>query len=362
MGNFHCTTKDCARVVYQVYLSSVVRYKYEGEDWQEIEGDSYAIEDSKSKYDLNERKNYKIYAKAIVSARVPPASSGQPPRFVEGQEIEVNVGGVFSAPIYDVQPVVNGKNVNTNVTYTKGTGGNQQYTFCEKVTQQWTLYTQTNGGNVRIKKDGGSYYEPPIDLVTGLYDLRFEEIDDAKPCAEEIEQNCTFRVFKGSEEKGLTTVLEIVRDTCPEAEVVGCRLSGVDTEIKIKKVPYIETVRVLPHTLVAFGANIYRGPIPDECLAVFKDYTSQILPLPGGFPAPNNGALNQDNTFGLVEVICSYPGCPRPEYQVICNCNEECPPGTCEVRCGDKICCYGDDGVSQKSIPLSSFFPSNTRG
>lgn len=31
------------------------------------------------------------------------------------------------------------------------------------------------------------------------------------------------------------------------------------------------------------------------------------------------------------------------------NCEGGCPPGTCEVDCGDKYCCYGSDGIAVAS-------------
>lgn len=44
MGNWHCIPSSCARVVYYEYLPPVVRWRYEGENWNEIEADDYAIE------------------------------------------------------------------------------------------------------------------------------------------------------------------------------------------------------------------------------------------------------------------------------------------------------------------------------
>ena len=37
-----------------------------------------------------------------------------------------------------------------------------------------------------------------------------------------------------------------------------------------------------------------------------------------------------------------------PEVEMI---SEECPENTCEVECGDTICCYGSDGVSVFNFP-----------
>jgi hypothetical protein len=43
MGNWHCVPSSCAEVVYQEYLPPVVRWRYPGENWQEIEADDYSL-------------------------------------------------------------------------------------------------------------------------------------------------------------------------------------------------------------------------------------------------------------------------------------------------------------------------------
>ena len=44
MGTFHCIPQGCGRVLYQEYLPPKVRWRYPGEDWQEIEGDNYEVD------------------------------------------------------------------------------------------------------------------------------------------------------------------------------------------------------------------------------------------------------------------------------------------------------------------------------
>jgi len=39
-----------------------------------------------------------------------------------------------------------------------------------------------------------------------------------------------------------------------------------------------------------------------------------------------------------------------PEVEIV---EDECPEGTCEVICGDTMCCYGSDGVSVHSFSVS---------
>lgn len=44
MGNFHCISSGCGRVQFREYLPPVVRWRYEDEDWNEIEADDYKLE------------------------------------------------------------------------------------------------------------------------------------------------------------------------------------------------------------------------------------------------------------------------------------------------------------------------------
>ncbi len=53
MGLFHCIESSCARVEYQEYLPPVVRWRYPGEEWQEIEADDYSIETIETELELD---------------------------------------------------------------------------------------------------------------------------------------------------------------------------------------------------------------------------------------------------------------------------------------------------------------------
>ena len=63
----------------------------------------------------------------------------------------------------------------------------------------------------------------------------------------------------------------------------------------------------------------------------------------------NNGNERSRNLifeFSIVE------GTGEPYYSLICAPVESvCPEGTCEVICGDTICCYGSDGIAVTSFP-----------
>ena len=40
-----------------------------------------------------------------------------------------------------------------------------------------------------------------------------------------------------------------------------------------------------------------------------------------------------------------------PDVVTECVANQQCPEDTCEVVCGDTICCYGSDGIAVTSFP-----------
>lgn len=57
----------------------------------------------------------------------------------------------------------------------------------------------------------------------------------------------------------------------------------------------------------------------------------------------------------IVKTIQSPAGCPPPLIKLECcpekgSCSEECPPGTCEVNCKGKRCCYDTNGKMVKQL------------
>jgi hypothetical protein len=57
----------------------------------------------------------------------------------------------------------------------------------------------------------------------------------------------------------------------------------------------------------------------------------------------------------IIKTIQSPAGCPPPLIKLECcpekgSCSEECPPGTCEVNCKGKRCCYDKNGKMVKQL------------
>lgn len=75
------------------------------------------------------------------------------------------------------------------------------------------------------------------------------------------------------------------------------------------------------------------------------------------YPLPTPFLLISTAQVEFVMQICTDdPGTfERPQLEITCGCGESCPEGTCPVECTDHVCCYGNDGVSLKEIPLVNY-------
>ena len=121
---------------------------------------------------------------------------------------------------------------------------------------------------------------------------------------------------------------------------------------KVEKLPYLEAVEVVDYAYnFGFGGFLdITNPhldIPRHCLNIYTKNTQPNI-LSGVFGNPSF----IDETRFINQFCTNNPGILEPpEYYVVCNCEEEkCPPGTCEVDCGNHICCYGSDGVAVVTI------------
>ena len=319
MGNFHCIPSSCARVVWREYLPPVVRWRYENEDWQEIEADDYAIEQKQGQC-----RGIQYYVDIYRD------------RYRHGQLIERNA-------------------LKRDVVY-----GEIEDAYIEN-TQNDTHPNLTAVYSVVIGKDRYGRYNYRRSLIDGdgrtgiLKSVNIHRVDKQPDnCGD-----CIFTVYKNDE-----IVHEETRDVCSEVEKLPCRLSDISKEIKIDKFAYLERIEVIPwryqNTLgllpLAEGDYAsYRAIIPDECLNIYKNLTVTIIPQGQSFGTPTNAT---QASYGFITQICSAPDCPPPEYTVICDCDNcrECPADTCAVACDGHVCCYDTTtGKAVNSIPLAEY-------
>ena len=302
MGNFHCVPNGCGRVVYREYLPSQVRYRARGENWQYVDGDSYELieddwnggRDPNKSYSLKYMTHGAIYYSSKPAQVVLPIS-----------DVRVVVGGQIINGYY----VADGRGISTEVF---------------DATSQWKGWLYVTRGR-------------PYEF------LEFVPSDGSTE-----NPYCTLTITKGNRE-----IFKKTFEECPQVEKLPCRLSDEVKEIKIDKLPWLERIEVVPYFYGHFGLNVYQSKIPDECLNIYKNLTTTVIPQFANFPTPSNAS---PATYGFVAQICSTPGCPPPEYNVICDCDcEKCPDNTCPVECDGVVCCYDPQGKSIKSIPIENY-------
>lgn len=308
MGNWHCIPSGCAEVVYQEYESAKIRWQYPGENWQEIEGDDYHLQQT----------------------------SGT---FTGGQcNIRYRAYCVWDG-VEKVQTSINGKV--TSVTCSVSQAGNS-----------YSITATNDKGETRA---GHNYHQYVQDKT--YYEIRVRPFSTSQQdnCGT-LSSNCKFTVYLQG-----NVVYTETRNICPVVERLPCKLSDLHKSIEIKKLPYLEKVEVVPYAYSAYrlpgipSPIAQADPIPPECLNIYNNAIYVIPPPIDALKDPD--AVPFDS---FVTQICSSSGCPPPEYQVICDCNyqnpcKSCPEGTCPVECDDHICCYNNYGVSILEIPLSNY-------
>lgn len=305
MGNFHCIPESCGKVVYREYLPPVIRWKYPNEDWQEIEGDDYAIEQSQGGKTEGVRYNVVIYFnKTLVSIG----------SFYRSYTLTGPIGTITYS-YFGTYSHQGRKVIAYRVYINSGSGATPtEFIYC------WEESTPPEPNEVRIHS---------ITRIDGQEDPK----------------TCTFTVYKSGQ-----IVHQENRNVCSEVEKLDSRLSNVYKEVKVNKLAYLEGIEVVNYAKdILAVTNNFRSDIPSWCLNIYStSLQPNIIPL--------EGAKYLDAKY--IAQICSPPTLPPPSYQVICDCEkncEFCPGDTCPIRCGDRVCCYNDLGVSIKEIPISNY-------
>jgi hypothetical protein len=350
MGNWHCIPSSCAEVVYREYEPPKIRWRYGNEPWQEIIADNYSTNQELGQCNVS----------YIVKGRLATNGLGYC-----GASWQIDPTPINSWTINTNGRVLGLKRQQHNLqnkyqTLPNGACGSQII----GTTWQWFSYLawvgQTNissGGLIYFdEKWIGNFDSQP----TGKEVVKIDSIKRADGLADNC-GNYIFKVFKNGQ-----TVYTEARTTAPEVEKIPCKLSDVRHSIEIKKLPYLERVEVIPwaydvrYGLIFdsdnYGFLLAKKAIPDQCLNIYNNSTTSLIPSNFNFitNTPENG-------FNLIAQICSAPGCPPPEYQVICDCNncQSCPDNTCPIDCDDHICCYNDYGISVQSIPKANYCGGN---
>ena len=308
---FHCIPEGCGKVFYRPYLAPVVRWRYPGEDWREIEADDYSIDqlpaqccgswDITVSYSVPGCNGIRTYS-GTTTKRIPYGTF---------RRLEYVLDNPFADTVIQIIYFDCNQNIEKKLFVWSSSGKSSVIPNC--------------GDPLATHDLPGSTYEVVNAVQIGGSDAG---------CT-----FCSFTVYKNQQ-----IVHNETRQECPEVEVLPCRLSDTFKEIEVEKLIYYQGIEV-----VNFARDtIFTVPIPPNCLNIYKtDLQPSIIPLPDIYP---------DYTF--VAQICSDVGCPPPEYEVICGCDscEFCPPGTCPVLCQGVICCHEKTtGKAIKSIPVEQY-------
>ena len=260
------------------------------------------------------RVMYQEYLPAVVRWRYP----GEAWQKIKGDDLTYSIEQE-SGKSYDGYPCLSTVNWRADPNpYTPATG----------VLEGTLEFPVENDEYVLIKQDKLPGNSQCPNIAQRIFITNFERVllDYAATChtvtkASELivcDNLCTFTVFKNNE-----IVYQETRNVCPEVEKLSAELNQTIKQIEVKKQSDLETI------------EINQNSIPNNCWNIY---------------------LKSGNSSQFVSQICSTGNLP-PVYQVICGCDaqESCPPNTCPIQCGNKVCCYGADGVSVKSIDLSSY-------
>jgi hypothetical protein len=327
MGNWHCIPSNCAEVVYQEYESGKIRWRYGAEPWQEIAADNYSVEQEKGKCNVT-------YLVNGVAARN-GVNYCETPNLLDNNWL-FNVVG----PVYGLK---------AQFTRQDDRYSCPNYTSIVGKANLYLAYLSCGLNPNDTAHSIIYFYEPHT--INNVVKITSIVRTDGQP------DNCGNFVFTITK-KGVVVYAE-TRAVSPEVEKIPCKLSTTKKQIEIRKIPYLDRVEVVDYAYDVrlgllvdssnYGFLVAKKPIPSQCLNIYNNSITSTI--------PTNVANTPENLYLQIAQICSAPGCPPPEYQVICDCNncESCPDGTCAVECEGQICCYGSNGVSVKSIALENY-------
>ncbi|MGL5924055.1 hypothetical protein [Chroococcidiopsis sp.] len=298
----YCQDSSCGTVNYRPYVGGKIRWRYGTEPWQEIIGTGLTYT-TKVSNDLIGTGSFKIITQLAVR--------GNGSSFVGWQSPTTSACSFIYPSIDDyclILPVLSGNCMPNNEWGIWMLPPNQR--------RDW-------GCQIKIWANGTTYLHS-IGLSQGFKIIDFVPCDPAKQ-----KTKCEFKIFA----QNGTQIRTETRATCPEVQVLPAGLATDTKSLKIQKSKDLERIEV-NNIGYANGQNFN---IPPECLNI---YTTGI-------------------TTDFKAQICSDPGTPPPQYEVVCCAPcESCPAGTCAIECGNQICCYGSDGISVKSINLANYCPS----
>lgn len=333
---------------------SIIRYKYDNETWQTIEADDYEIDnDYVGKETLIPR--YRVFLTAKVVGRYPDDLK-KPVIFNDGDIVSLRSSGSSYGIIEDsiVFDIDGRKRLNFKSLNRTASSGSVLYKNTNCYIQDSISTVQSNEPKYR---KSFLYNYRSTNTYAAITDVTIshvsQELNDTFPplVCKTITSKCTFKVYKCGQ-----LILQKERKNCPQIELFKCFLDYQNTQvISIDLIPFegLYVATGITNIFEVFNIiNLIKSaldglPFSDDDLLI--NYLQNLL---GGnekeciiifthFPG---------SPINIIKQICSTCNCLPPQVIVECDPDEECPPNTCAVDCGDHICCYNSEGISIKSI------------
>ncbi len=339
-------------LLIKTYKSPVIRWRYPGEEWQEIEGDNYQVVDDAPIYNTDRRKFVTIDVWVIANGNGNRKYHTED--VIDGQLIKMAFveSNVFIAPIFKMElKKLSYKTLSLQVTYQdRDTNGNcrqslksinlyylTSYTGYELKAQTWfnpsgTDASDRNNYKVGIKQD----------LGIQQFDIQpYNSPNPPQSCTNPIPINCTFTITKNGQ-----IVHTETRDICPEVEKLPCQAQPIEKlEFQTSPLGYIATSNK------SFSQDGQTAvDIPTGCVDVYN-----VIPS-----VPIGGTIGSSGVpiWSFKGQFCSSTGCPEPEIlhlDGLCDPCQSCPSDTCAVECDEQICCYDESGIAVKTIALNNY-------
>ena len=342
-----------------------IKYKYPDEDWQEIDGDDYLLDNTPANTELL-FSQYFIEFEATVNGRFPPLET-RPVIYNHGDTIRGTINASFANIILSSIVGDSSKtNWDINFDFLQGSNSNAPERYEETTCFKRNINWQVRGNESNYRNAFRTLFSTASNVgVTNLRNFTLVKDTSRNPLVcKTIKPKCVFKVYKCEE-----IVHEETREVCPEVIKIPCQLDifgtanvSVDLEEDDLFILIEGKTGFLPPTVEALIAltgaivngddfnlyltqqiNIQGITNPHECLLLLKVKKFQSVEIIGQFcsdgcPPPAD--------YSLEPVF----HCPLPIYNVVCENLEQCPPDTCKIDCGDHICCYDENGINLKTI------------
>ena len=202
--------------------SKVFHWQYPGEEENRIlRASNYELIDrTQVLFTHPERYAFKIFAKARINGRFPPADTDpvQDEILADNEEVEVFSTNNFRVPIYYAKTDYSAENnVQMEVSYSGRNGGSLYADYCTQDTKIFPIFTRyTNPSNgqessTTLSKEPSTHFNPGMRTDIGFYGYRFEIVPNSvpRPCLNEV-TSCTLEFYSDSQ-----LVYERTESVCP---------------------------------------------------------------------------------------------------------------------------------------------------